>query len=463
MLTIYKIKKFFNPVLSSIAGIRHQIKDPNSPHRRIALGFGVVGLYVILAKFAGAAREIAMAWRYGVSPEVDTFLVVFNIFSWPISIWFSVLMVIVVPIISREKLENPAEVALFQKEYLGLALIVSVLSSIFCLWMVPDFLLNKVYSASTDLQIQDPAEVAQRLSFMVPVGVMAGALSAWIVAIGGHSNTLFDGIPALVSFLFLLIPSTWLRDALIMGTLTGFLAQLLVLIIYLRSSGYLSLPDFGFNSRLWRGFAASAGIILIGQALMGATGIIDQAMASNLGPGSVATLSYANRIIAIAFSLAVLTITRAILPVFSEASIAGDHIVDQISAKWTGIIACVGLAASLIAIVLAEPLVKFMFQRGAFSPEDTSAVAHALKYGVPQIPFYLTGMVLYSSNAARGRHLNNSVAMIYAVLAKLLLIYPLFLALGIKGIQLSNVAMYVGFWLSLKVLVGRETRRRGTN
>jgi hypothetical protein len=45
-------------------------------------------------KLAGAAKEMAIAWRYGVSDTVDAYVFVFNLATWPVSLWFGVLTVV---------------------------------------------------------------------------------------------------------------------------------------------------------------------------------------------------------------------------------------------------------------------------------------------------------------------------------------------------------------------------------
>ena len=65
-------------------------------HQAIARGMVLVVLFVFFGKLAGAAKEVAIAWRYGVSEEVDAYLLVLNLVSWPVGVWFSVLTVVLV-------------------------------------------------------------------------------------------------------------------------------------------------------------------------------------------------------------------------------------------------------------------------------------------------------------------------------------------------------------------------------
>ena len=50
-----------------------------------------VALFVLLGSLVRAGKEMAIAYRYGVSAEVDAYLFVFNLVNWPVGVWFSVL------------------------------------------------------------------------------------------------------------------------------------------------------------------------------------------------------------------------------------------------------------------------------------------------------------------------------------------------------------------------------------
>ena len=71
-----------------IKRIRRHWNDPASHDRRIATGFLWVAFFLLVSKLAGAAKEMAVAWRYGVSETVDAYVFVFNLVTWPVTLWF---------------------------------------------------------------------------------------------------------------------------------------------------------------------------------------------------------------------------------------------------------------------------------------------------------------------------------------------------------------------------------------
>ncbi len=85
-----------------------------------------VALFVFVGKLAGAAKEMAIAYRYGLSREVDAYLFVFNLVSWPIGVWFSILTVVLVPLAARMRQTDPSELPRFRSELLGFVILLGL-------------------------------------------------------------------------------------------------------------------------------------------------------------------------------------------------------------------------------------------------------------------------------------------------------------------------------------------------
>ena len=64
---------------SIISRIKRHISDRESYHHRIARDFVIVGLFVFIGKIIGAAKEMAIAWRYGTSNTVDAYVFLITI------------------------------------------------------------------------------------------------------------------------------------------------------------------------------------------------------------------------------------------------------------------------------------------------------------------------------------------------------------------------------------------------
>jgi peptidoglycan biosynthesis protein MviN/MurJ (putative lipid II flippase) len=114
-----------------------------------------------------------------------------------------------------------------------------------------------------------------------------------------------------------------------------------------------------------------------------------------------------------------------------------------------------GGAMLAVAWPLAPWVVALLFERGAFTPADTAAVARLLQLSLTQLPFYCSSMVLVSYLASRGlqrRIAGNGVANFIVKLVALALLSPL---LGLEGVAVSTTVMYALALLMLFVFAAR--------
>src|SRR4249920_2037850 len=99
-------------------------------HHGIVRGMLAVTVFALLGKVAGAVKEMAVAWRFGVGAPVDAYLLVQNLVNWPVAIWFSVLTVVLIPLANRVAMETPDELPRFRRELLAATLTGGVLLAI---------------------------------------------------------------------------------------------------------------------------------------------------------------------------------------------------------------------------------------------------------------------------------------------------------------------------------------------
>jgi peptidoglycan biosynthesis protein MviN/MurJ (putative lipid II flippase) len=160
-------------------------------------------------------------------------------------------------------------------------------------------------------------------------------------------------------------------------------------------------------------------------------------------------------VLALLLGIAATGIGRATLPVFSRAAAAGDAAAYRSAMRWAGLMFLAGGAMLAVAWPLAPWVVALLFERGAFTPADTAAVARLLQLSLTQLPFYCSSMVLVSYLASRGlqrRIAGNGVANFIVKLVALALLSPL---LGLEGVAVSTTVMYALALLMLFVFAAR--------
>ena len=412
-----------------------------------------VAVFTLVGKLMSAAKEMVVAYRYGIAAEVDAYHFLYNLISWPIGIWCSVLTAVLVPLAARMRESGRDEVPHFRSELFGFTLLLGGGLALLA-WLGIRTMLALGATGLPANSAQLARAALPGLILLLPLGMLAALQSAWMLAGGRHVNTLLDSIPTFfIAATILAFPSGDIAP-LVWGTVAGFVFHSLALLIPMARRFELEAPSFTLLSPQWRWFWQGFGIMIGGQALMSLTVIIDQFYAVSLGTGAIATLGYANRILALILGLAAVAVSRATLPIFSQARSGGAGDIHSVATYWARMMFMVGIAVMAISHGLAPWTVKLLFEHGQFSPRDTAIVAQVLRYSLPQLPFYFSCMVLVSYALSQRRYKLIFWSGVLGCAGKIvgnLLLVPL---LGINGIALGAIVVYglnaLLFWLSIK-------------
>lgn len=412
---------------------------PLKAHRAILRGVVLVGLFAVVGKVAGAAKEMAVAWRFGVGSEVDAYVLVLSLANWPVVIWASMLGVILLPMAARLRRESPERLREFRAELLGATLVAGAILALVLLVALPPLLSSRWLGLPAS-----SAALAARyipvLGWLVLPGMLAGLAAAWVMTSGRHLNTLLEGIPALGILIGVMLwpgimPLVW-------ATLLATVVHVAVLAATQRAEVGWELPRFTRLSPYWGEFGRALGVVVVGQVIMGCNPLVDQFFAAGLGEGAISSLGFANRLLSLALGLVATALTRATLPVFAEAEAAGKQGARRMALRWSGMMALVGAAVALAAWWLAPWGVAVVFERGTFTAADTEVVTRLLRFGVWQLPFYFASLVLVSLHSSRGRYHLLMVSGAVGLSAKAIASYLLIPHFGVGALMLSQALVY---------------------
>jgi putative peptidoglycan lipid II flippase len=416
------------------------LRSARSDHKAIARGMLLVSVFVLLAAVARAAREMAIAFKYGIGAEVDAFLFVHTLVMWPVGVWLSVLTVVLVPLAARIRRESPADLPQFRSELLGTTALLGALLALFAAAGLP-LLLASTFTGLGMETLNYAKSIVLPLSWLAFLGVLIGLFSAWTLAYGRHLNTFLEGVPAVVVVAVLMTTTVGGLEPLVWGTIAGFALHLLALMLPLGRVGSIEWPRLVRKSRHWPAFWQGFGVVLVGQVLMSAIVIVDQFYAAHIGVGAIATIGYANRILALVTGLGALAASRSMLPVFSKAE-SGLERTHHVAAQWSKALFVLGTICLAFGWWLASDAIALLFERGAFTSTNTQEVANVLRYALLQVPFYFASLVLTSYLASRGRYiwiLWSGVAGLFSKVLGNAVLVPL---LGIEGIVIATAFTY---------------------
>lgn len=413
----------------------------NSDNRAIARSMAIVAALVLLGSVARAGREMAIAYRYGVGVEVDAYLFVFNLITWPLAVWFSVLTVVLVPLAVRIRHQAPSELPVFRAELFGLTLVVGLGLAAMSLWLLPLVLRSTAVGLAPQIASEALGMITP-LSALAPIGVLVGLFSAWTMVSGRHANTLLESMPSLSILLAVLLVPAATALPLVGGTVAGYVAQAVALCVLLKFSKDVEMPRLSMRSPHWAAFFQGFGIMLAGQVLMSVTTIIDQFYAAYLGAGNIATLNYANRILALVLGLGAIAVSRATLPIFSSTQMEGGHHTHRLARRWVGLLFAFGVVLVMAGWFLVPAVVKLLFERGAFNAQNSSDVTQVMRVCLLQLPFYFSAIVLASYFSSRRMYAVLLWSGVWAICTKVVgntLLVPL---AGLNGIPLATAIMY---------------------
>ncbi|KAB2905103.1 MAG: virulence factor MviN [Anaerolineae bacterium] len=402
-----------------------------------------IGSLTVVVKIVATFKEILVANWFGTGDEIDAFLIAYLLAFFAVTIIAESFNVALVPtfIQVREKKGLDAAKKLFSSAML-VALILLVIVSIL-LVLTARYTLS-VLGSGFDA---DKQKITQDLFYMlVPILTLRGLSSIWGAILNADERFALAAIsPLLVPFMTLL--ALLLKKSVYMmtiGTVVGFAMETLLLALSLRRNGFSPRPIWNGLTPELRQVMGQYGPMVAGAFLMSSTGLIDQSMAAALGSGSVASLSYANRVVSLILNVGSVAFGTAILPHFSKMLAQGNLAgVKSTFRAYLGLILVTSIPFMLFMIVFSESIVRILYERGVFTSQDTKIVSEIQIFYLLQIPFYLTGILivrLISSLKANHILMQGTVINILVNIGLNILFIRW---LGIAGIALSTTGVYI--------------------
>jgi putative peptidoglycan lipid II flippase len=166
--------------------------------------------------------------------------------------------------------------------------------------------------------------------------------------------------------------------ALPIGALLGGALQVAAQVPALRAIGFASRPRFVLDDEVRRVFRRMAPLTL-GIGIYSIDLVISRRFLSGLGTGSQSYFSWAMRICDFPQGIFVMALSTAALP--SLSTLAARGATREVATTWAhgmSLALFVALPASAALVVLGEPVVVALFQRGAFDARAAHETARAL-------------------------------------------------------------------------------------
>ena len=354
-------------------------------NRQIARAAGIVMLAFLLSQVAGLVRQILATRAFGTSPVMDAFNtanifpdLLFNLLAG--GALASAFVPTFTAFLSRNDHPSAWKLA---SSIANLAVLLLASISLLSALVAPQIarLLAPDYSPA---QQSLTAQILRVLLITSTVFGLSGILSG---IINSHQRFL---LPALASALYwtgiiigliFFVPTMGIFG-LAWGAVLGSILHLSIQLpdlFRLPSRHYT--PTLGMNNPSVREVVLLMGPRLISVAVLQVNMVVTSIIASGLPGGSFSAIKYAFPIMTMPLVVIGSGIGFATLPTFSAQFARGqlDDMRSSLSASLRGVL-FLSIPATLGLILLREPLIAFLFQRGNFSADSTQMVSWALMW-----------------------------------------------------------------------------------
>ena len=227
--------------------------------------------------------------------------------------------------------------------------------------------------------------------------------------------------------------------AIAIGSLLGGVAQLALQWPSLRREGFRYRPILD-----WRDESLTRVLVLMGPGTIGLAAtqvnvLVNTVLATGEGTGAVSWLSYAFRLMYLPIGLFGVSIATATLPAVSRhVAVHDEGAARRTVADGLSMMLMLNIPATVGLMVLALPIVRLIFERGAFTAADTVATAAAVQcYAIGLVGYSvvrITSPVFY----ALGRNRTPVIVSVATVLANAVLNIWLVGLLGYRGLALGT-------------------------
>jgi putative peptidoglycan lipid II flippase len=418
--------------------------------------FLTVSSGTLASRLLGFVRDSIIAALLGAGPVADAFLVAFQLVNVVRRLLTEgALNAALVPAWLRvRETDGAIAAAAFAGRVLGTVSAALIAASVLIGLAMPLVItaLAPGFAGHDTLQlaVNDARLMLPYLAFAGPVTVLMALLNAQ----GRFALTAFS--PLLFNIALIVVMTVllgWRQDAvdaaLILAATIGIAGLLQLSMLALRGGGIATPLRIAFDREM-RGFLGKAipGMIASSapQWLMVAGAII-----ASSTPSAVSWLYFANRLIELPLGIVGVAMGTVLIPEMTRA-LRGDDSAAIAQAESRGLELAVGLAlpATFGLIVLSTPIVRMLFEHGAFTPDDTAATAQALIWLTLGLPAHVLVKALSPAFFAREDMLTPLWATFKGVAVSIVLGLVLGHVYGAAGIA---AAIALGAWSNATTLL----------
>ena len=440
----------------------------SSPSARLAKSAGVVGAATLTSRILGLVRDQVLAYLFGAADAMDAFNVATRIPNLFRDLFAEGAMsAAFVPTFMR-KLTHDGRAAAWRLGAQLMNALIAVTGVVVVAGMVFAEPLVRLLAGSY-ADVPGKLELTVLLTRILLPFLTLVAIAAAIMGMLNSLNRFFTpalspamynvGIIAAGALLVPLMPGLGLDPivAIAIGALLGGIGQVALQAPMLFREGFRyeaklnpSDPDLQQVLRLM-GPGTLAG------AAVQTNLLVNMVLATGQGTGAVSWLGYAFRVMYLPIGLFGVSIAAANLPVVSRHAARNEpHEIRAAVSRALRLMLTVSVPATVGLIVLGQPIVELIFERGSFTPADSAATAAALLFYAPGLAGYSAVRIAVPCFYALGNSRTPAMISMGAVALNIVLNLALVQVLGYRGLALGTSIAAVANAVLLLILLRRR-------
>jgi len=366
-------------------------------HGSLARSSVVVALFGAVGIVLGLGATVATASVFGASRAMDAYLAAAAIPTYATTILTGALGITFIPVFAEYRHTNPAYAWLTVSAFLNLALIVTAV--IVVVGMV--FALPIMRAAAPGFAPAEQARAAVMLRVYLPVVIVAVANELLASIYYSHQQFVVPLLnkviaPSITIAYVVLLAARLDVMSLVIATLTGAILQCAILAVGIaRKEEFKFVLTKTLHNEGVKKVVRLMGPLVAGMLIYKVVPVFDRFILSSLPPGSIAEVNYASKLQGAVVQILSGSVSLPVFPALAAIAAEGKwHSLKETMAKVIRLLFFVAVPFAVLLAVLGEPLVKLVYQRGAFSPNDTRAVFLCFALYMASLPVVTIGGVV---------------------------------------------------------------------
>jgi putative peptidoglycan lipid II flippase len=425
---------------------------------RIARNTVIFSVATGLSRVAGLAREIVASSYFGTSGPFSAFTIAFQVPNLVRSLFAdAALSAAFVPVFT-ELLEKGQRRDAFRLASTLFFLIVGVLGAITLFFVlaapvVMPLFTGDEFSAELDTLTAGLAEV------MFPIVVLLGVNGLLVGILNAYDHFTIPALSPVVWNLvilgFLVLGRGWFEGpdelyAYAIGVVAGTLVQLLMALPVLARLGFRIEWSFRLRDPRVRQVLLLMLPVTIGLGLINFNLLINSVLGSLVSEEAPRAIDAAFRIYMLPQGLFSVAIATVLFPALSRLAVRRDlDGLRSLNATGTRQVFLMLVPAAAFTLVLAEPVTRLVYERGAFGPDDTDRVASALLWFSLSLPFSGANLLLTRTFFSLRRPWVPTAIAAFSLAVNAAVSVALYAPFGIPGIVLGTVVSTAATTLAL--------------